>query len=139
MKNLVKNLFVFALIFISSIFVACGEKSNSFSENIALGKTIIGEVEFENSEEVKLEKNDSGWSVSGEIESMSPAQKSAFGVDDVSHVVVLKFTFDKERTIDYFKIKGETTKVYSTDKTVDGYVGSISDLIDSEDSEDRRQ
>ena len=60
----------------------------------------------------------------------------AFGIDGVTHMVVLKFLFDDERTIDYFKIQGETTKVYSTNKNDENYVGSISGLLDNESGED---
>ena len=47
-----------------------------------------------------------------------------------------KFVFDKERTIDTFEIKGQLTKVYSTDKNVQNYVGSLSSILDNEDGED---
>ena len=67
---------------------------------------------------------------------MSDLQKNVFGDESVSHVVVLKYLFDKERTIDSFEIKGKKTKVYSTDNSVENFAGSISDLLDNEPGED---
>ena len=136
MGKVMKSIFVLCLGLISFVCVACEKKTQKPAEEITLAKTILGEVEFKNSDKVKLEQNNDEWIVSGEIETMSPAQKSSFGVDDVSHVVVLKFEFDNERTIDYFKIKGETIKVYSTDKSDENYVGTISELLDNEKGED---
>lgn len=136
MKKIIKTFVSVCMVLVSIFLVACKKESKEYSEKISLAKTMIGEVEFENSDKVKLDDNENEWVVSGEIESMSSAQKSAFGVDSVTHVVVLKFEFDDERTIDYFKIKGETTKVYSTNKDDENYVGSISELLDSESSED---
>ena len=136
MKNMLKSIFIIFLGLISFICVACEKKDINQNEKISLAKTILGEVEFENSDKVKIAQNKNEWVVSGEIETMSFAQKSSFGVDDVTHVVVLKFEFDKERTIDYFEIKGETVKVYSTDKNEQNYVGSISDLLDNDEGED---
>ena len=118
-------------------FVACGEtKDCSVAEKVSLATTTLGEVEFENSENVKLEQDCDKVTISGEIDAMSTAQVAEFGKEDVSHVVVLKYLFDKERTISSFEIKGETTKVYSTDNTDENYVGSITDLLDSESDED---
>lgn len=136
MMKMLKSIFVVFFGLIALVCVACEKKMVIGNEKITLAKTVLGEVEFENSEKVKLDKDDNNWIVSGEIETMSPAQKSSFGVDDVSHVVVLKFEFDNERTIDYFKIKGETIKVYSTDKNSENYVGTISELLDNEKGED---
>ena len=136
MGKIIKSMFVVFLGLISFVCVACEKKSDKPAEEITLAKTILGEVEFENSDKVKLKQDNDEWIISGEIETMSPAQASAFGVEGINHVVVVKFMFDKERTIDYFKIKGETTKVYSTDKTDENYVGSISSLLDSESGED---
>lgn len=136
MGRVIKTTMILILGFISFMCVACNKKNNNISEEITLAKTVLREVEFENSEKVKLNQVDDGFVVDGEIESMSPAQVSAFGVEKVSHVVVFKCLFDKERTIDYFKIKGDTVKVYSTDKNDEGYVGSISNLLDNDASED---
>ena len=97
---------------------------------------MLGEVEFESLDKVKLSGGEKDYVVEGEIEAMTAAQKSAFGVEGVTHIVVVKFEFDDERTIDYFKIEGETTKVYSADKNDDGYVGSLTDLLDNDSSED---
>ena len=136
MRKMIKSIFFIFLGFVALVCVACEKKNLMSKEKISLAKTVFGEVEFENSEKVKLENNDGEWIVSGEIESISIAQKSEYGVEDVSHVVVLKFVFDNERTIDYFKIDGKTVKVFSTDKNDAGYVGSISELLDNEPGED---
>lgn len=136
MKNRLKFILSFLLMIITVSFVACGQNKKTVAEKITLDKTVLSEVEFENSDKVKLKQNGSEVVVSGEIESMSAAQKSTYGVDEVTHVIVVKFMFDKERTIDSFEIKGNTTKVYSTDKNDKNYVGSISSLLDNESSED---
>ena len=128
-------LMLFSAIFMC-VLVACGMEKGSFAESVSLDKTILNEVEFENSDKVKIENMENGYKITGEIEGMSPAQVSAFGDEDVSHVVVVKFMFDKERTIDSFEIKGKVTKVYSTNKDVENYVGKLSDLLDNESSED---
>ena len=136
MKKILKMMLSVCLILVSLCFVACGKDKDETVEKISLAKTMLGEVEFENADKVELSQEDDKWVVSGEIEAMSLAQKSAFGVDDVTHIVVVKFEFDKERTIDYFKIEGSTTKVYSTDETDENYVGAISELLDNESGED---
>lgn len=136
MRKIVKNTLIVILTFVSFCFVACGESKTKTAEEVTLAKTVLGEVEFENSEKVKLKQDENNVVISGEIEAMSDAQKSAFGVDGVTHVVVIKFMFDDERTIDSFEIKGSVTKVYSTDKTVENYVGSISELLENKPSED---
>lgn len=136
MRKLFKKMLVVCMIFISISCVACKNNEDKMVEKLTLAKTMLGEVEFENSEKVELDEEDGLYVVEGEIEAMSAAQKSAFGVDDVTHVVVVKLEFDKERTIDYFKIAGEAIKVYSTDKTDENYVGSLSDLLDNDSSED---
>lgn len=136
MKNLYKKFIGVISAILLFVMVGCGTNNKAFAEEITLGKTILGEVEFENSEKVKLEKEDDGYEITGQIEAMSPAQVSEFGDEDVTHVVVIKFMFDKERTIDSFEIKGEVTKVYSTDKNVENYVGSISGLLDNDEGED---
>ena len=124
------------LMFVVLTFVACKTPKIVFAESVTLDDVVLSEVEFENSEKVKIEKSDDGYKIMGEIESMSVAQVNAFGLDDVTHVVILKFEFDKERTIDSFSIKGNTTKVYSTNKDEENYVGSLSSLLDNEDGED---
>ena len=136
MRKMIKSVFVIFLGFVALVCIACEKKDLMTKEKISLAKTVLNEVEFENSEKVKLNQQDNKWIVSGEIESMLVAQKSSFGVDGVTHIVVLKFEFDNERTIDYFKIDGENVKVFSTEKNVEGYVGSISELLDNEPGED---
>lgn len=136
MKVIFKRLSLTLALLLVFIMIGCGVENKAFAEKVSLDKTILGEVEFENSEKVKLKSTDSGYVVYGEIESMSPAQVSEFGDESVSHVVVIKFLFDKERTIDSFEIKGNVTKVYSTNKDVENYVGTISSLLDNDSSED---
>lgn len=136
MKKLLKRIFCLSLMMMVGFFAACGSNSTKVAEKITLAKTILSEVEFENSEKVKLEQNDDQVKITGEIEAMSDAQKSAYGVNSVTHTVVVKFEFDKEKTIDSFKIKGDVIKVYSTDKNDEFYVGSISSLLDNESSDD---
>ena len=136
MKKLIKNIAILVSIFISFNFVACGEKKTVIAEKLTLAKTMIGEVEFQNGDGVKIEQEENKWIIDGKIEVMSDAQKAAFGSQDATHVFVVKLLFDKERTIDYLKIKGEITKVYSTDKNDEGYVDSISNILDNEDGED---
>lgn len=136
MKNLVKILTSFMMIILTVFIVSCGNEKSKTAESVTLDKTVLSEVEFENSDKVKLKQKDDVIEITGEIEAMSASQKSAFGVSDATHVVVIKFMFDKERTIDSFEIKGDVTKVYSTDKTKENYVGSISGLLDNESGDD---
>lgn len=146
MKNIIKKISIFVIILISTFgLVACEmtksdnanqNTKNTVAERIELNKATLGDVEFDNAETVKIDKNGNEFIVSGTISAMSESQKLAFGVEDVTHVVVLKYTFDKEKTISSFEIKGKTTKVFSTNKDVENYVGSISDLLDSESGED---
>lgn len=119
-------------------FISCGNSNNKnkIAEKVTLASTVISEVEFENSEAIKIEQKNDNVNISGNINEMSLSQKSAFGKDGVSYVVVLKFEFDKERTLDTFEIVGENTKVYSTDKSKENFVGLLSDLLDNEPSED---
>ena len=131
-----KILSVAILIVFGMGVVACDNKENVVAENISLSNAMIGEVEFQNSEDLKLDQDDGEWVVDGGIEAMTDAQKAAFGSSDVTHVVVLKLLFDKERTIDYLKIEGSVTKVYSTNKEDGGYIGSISSILDNDDGED---
>lgn len=136
MRDFIKRTFAIFVTIVSICFVACGKSETKIAEKITLAKTVLSEVEFENSDKVKLEQESSNVVINGEIEAMSKAQSSAFGVSDVSHVVVIKFMFDDERTIDSFEIKGDVTKVYSTDKTQENFVGLLSELLDNEPSED---
>lgn len=138
-KLLLSVMFVFALAF---TLVACGGKNNKdnekcdTAEKVSLTTATIGEVEFDNADTVKLEQDCDEVVVSGKIDAMSASQKSAYGVDDITHVVVIKFEFDKERTLKTFEIKGNVTKVYSTDNTVENYTGSLTELLDSAEDED---
>ena len=136
MRNILKTSIFLFICFLSIVCVSCKNQDGKTAEELSLAKTVLREVEFENSEKVELVQDENVFVVSGEVESMSSAQISAFGVNDVTHVVVFKFLFDKERTIDYFKIEGNTTKVYSTNKNDANYVGTISELLDSDASED---
>lgn len=139
MKKLLKIMPIFILmIAIFANLVACGENKNDekIAESVELSTALLGEIEFENSEMTKLEQEDSTVTVSGTIDAMSKSQKNAFGSDDTTHVVALKFTFDKERTISSFTIKGDKTKVYSDEKTEDNYAGKISDLLDNDKGQD---
>ena len=135
-RKILNSIFGFVLIFITLVCVGCKTQNKSFAEKITLDKTVLSEIEFENSEKTKISSMEDGYKISGEIEAMSAAQVSAFGVQDVSHVVVIKVEFDKERTIDSFTIKGNVTKVYSTNKNDENYVGPLSSLLDNEDGED---
>ncbi len=143
MKKITKSIVSFAFILLIAFsFVACGNKNKSddkncdISEKVTLEKVVLGEVEFENAETVKLEQNCDEVKVTGTINAMSDSQKSAYGVEDITHVVALKFKFDDKRTLKTFEIKGNTTKVYSTDNTLENYVGSLTDLLDNESDED---
>ena len=106
------------------------------AEKVELSKTTLGDVEFENADTVKIDDANNIYSVKGTINAMTDAQITAYGVPEVTHAVALKLTFDKEKTLSECKIQGNTTKVFSTDKNAENYVGSISDLLDSEDEQD---
>ena len=137
MKNLLKMATsVFLMIMLAFGLVACGSNDCKVKETVTLAKTVLGEVEFENGDKVTLKQECDMVVIGGNIDAMSAAELSEFGVEDVSHVVVLKFMFDKEKTIDSFEIKGGVTKIYSTDETNENYVGSITDLLDNEADED---
>lgn len=136
MRKFIKNTFIIFVAMITVFLAACGGIKDKVAEKITLAKTVLSEVEFENSDKVELKQTGENVKISGEIEAMSDAQRSAFGTSDVTHVVVVKFMFDEERTIDSFEIKGDVTKVYSTDKTIENYVGTISELLDNKSSED---
>lgn len=137
-KIILSFVFVFAIAF---SLVACGGKRENgeeckTAEKITLATVTLGEVEFENAETVKLEQDCDEVVVSGKIDAMSTSQKTAYGVDEITHVFAVKFEFDKERTLKTFEIKGNMTKVYSSDNTVTNYVGSLTDLLDSAEDED---
>ena len=118
MKNLLKMATsVFLMIMLAFGLVACGSNDCKVKETVTLAKTILGEVEFENGDKVTLKQDCDKVVIGGNIDAMSAAELSEFGAEDVSHVVVLKFMFDKEKTIDSFEIEGGVTKVYSTDET----------------------
>lgn len=136
MKKIIKNIFIVFVAMIAVCFAACGKTDGKTAEKVTLAKTVLNEVEFENSEKTKISQTGDDVKISGEIEAMSEAQKSTFGVSGVTHVVVIKLKFDEERTIDSFEIKGKTTKVYSTDKNDENYVGSLTELLDNKSSED---
>lgn len=141
MKRFFKGFFALALICLTCInLVACGDNargSNSDnSEKIELSTSVLNEVEFENSEAVKLEQKENNVVISGNIDAMSKSQKNAFGVDNVDHVVIVKLTFNREKTVSSFTIKGDVTKVYSDDETDENYVGKLSELLDNEQGED---
>ena len=97
---------------------------------------MLSEVEFENAKTVSIEQDSSVFTISGTIDAMSESQKTTFGVDEVTHVFVIKLTFDRERTLSYFELKGNTTKVYSTNSDDENYVGPLTDLLDNEEGED---
>ena len=48
----------------------------------------------------------------------------------------MTFSEHKERTLKTFEIKGNVTKVYSTDNTVENYTGTLTELLDSSEDED---
>lgn len=138
-----KKIFLTLSIFLCALavcfnFAACNknENSNKSGESVSLAETVIDEISFENSDATKISSDGKTYTISGKIEKMSDAQKNAFGVEDVSHVVCLKFVFDREKTLDNFEIVGAERKVFSTDKSVKNYAGSLSDLLDNNDGED---
>ena len=84
MKNKIKIIIGLFLAIVSICFVACGKNEKATAEKITLDKTILSEIEFENSDKVKIKQNGNSVLVFGEIEAMSPAQKNAYGIDHVS-------------------------------------------------------
>lgn len=143
MKNLLKLIGILPICLIICFgLIACNKTSSdnantkTVAETIKLSSTILDDVEFENSDTVKLDKKDNTYLVTGTINSMTKSQTIAFGVQDVTHIVALKFTFDKEKTLSSFEIIGNTTKVFSDNKDAENYVGSLSDLLDNESGED---
>ena len=144
MKKIIKSLcMTFVLLMMSFSIVACGsgeknkETPKQIPEKISLASSVmLGEVEFENADTVKIQQDADKVKISGTISKMSASQKNAYGVESVDHVVCLKFVFDKERTLSKVKLKGEIVKVFSSDSTEENYVGSLTDLLDNEPSED---
>ncbi len=144
MKKLLKIMLAFSLVlFLSVGLVACNETNDNKggsdskpAETVELTKAMLSDVEFENSEAVEIKQDDSTYTISGTIDAMSDSQKTAYGVEDVTHVVILKFTFDKERTLSEFEIEGSTTKVYSDSQDVENYAGSLTELLDNGENED---
>lgn len=132
------SLFMFSFLLAFSL-VACGgsqKKDDTISEKVELSKVVLNEVEFNNSEAVKLKQEGDEVEITGTIDAMSESQKTTYGVQDVTHVVALKVTFDKEKTLKLFEIKGNTTKVFSENSTDENYAGSLSELLDNESGED---
>lgn len=139
MKKIIKTMLTFAIVAVVSVCaISCGNNTNKcdVAEKVKLTKVVFNEVEFENAEAVKIKQECDRVEISGTVEAMSASQKNVFGDESVTHVVALKFEFDKERTLSKFEIKGNLTKVYSTNVADEHYVGSISDLLDNEKSED---
>ena len=58
MKKYMKVIICFSFIILSLIFVSCGQKKNNVAEKVTLDKTMLGEVEFANSEKVKIKQDD---------------------------------------------------------------------------------
>lgn len=140
MKKIAKVFFgvVCSLLIMTSV-CACGKNGNrecKTAEEVKLETVVLNEVEFNNGETVSLKQSCGDVEITGTIDAMTDAQKSVFGNADTTHVVSLKITFDKERTLDYFEIKGNVTKVYSTNSNDANYVGAITDLLDNESGED---
>ena len=137
-KYLKKYILLLMGMFVLFYVVSCRNKEKiiKVAEEISLANTVFNEVEFENSESVKIDQKLDLVIISGNIEEMSDAQKSVYGDDETTHVVVLKFMFDKEKTIDIFEIKGRQTKVYSSDSSVENYTGKLSAILDNDPEED---
>ena len=110
--------------------------TNAVAEKITLDSATLGSVEFENADTVSINQEGNVYNISGTITALSESEKNAFGDSSVTHAVVLKYTFDKEKTISKFELKGNITKVFSDNTSDENYVGSISDLLDSEENED---
>lgn len=143
MKKILKSLTTISFVMMFAVFmVACGSGTSEpdtgkiIPEKVTLATTTLSEVEFANADTVKLEQKNTDVTISGKIDAMSESQKSAFGVNDATHVVALKVSFDKERTLKTFELKGNVTKVYSSDSEVENYVGSLSDLLDNDGGDD---
>lgn len=128
-----------AVLVICFSFSACENETKSSeksAEKVELTTAMIDDVEFENSESTTIKQNEKDVVIGGRIDAMSKSQKNKYGVDEVTHVVTIKVTFDRERTISSFEIKGDITKVYADEKDVPNYCGKLSDLLDNEPGED---
>lgn len=138
MKKLKILFSLMIMIFMSASIVSCGLTGNDkkIAEKVELADVKFEDVDFKNSDAVELKQDDNVVTISGTIDAMSDAQKEAYGKDGITHVVTLKFKFDKEKTLSKFELKGNETKVFSDTTSVENYVGSITDLLDSEDDED---
>ena len=147
MKKILKFVMSIAVLFaIGFSLVACGNdvqmnqgnqnQANRVAEKMELANATLGEIEFENADTVRIAQDGNQVAVTGTVNAMSAAQKNAFGDENVTHVVSLKYTFDKEKTISSFELKGNVTKVFSTNENDENYVGRLSDLLDSAEGED---
>ena len=137
MKKIFKASFaIMFVLFLAIGAVACGQQKCSVAEKVSLTSAVLGEVEFSNADTVTLSQDCENVTIGGTIQKMSTSQTNAFGDPNVTHSVVLKFEFDKERTLSSFEIKGSKTKVFATDSSVENYSGSLTDLLDSGAGED---
>ena len=145
MQKFIKNAFMFMLVVLMGVaVVACGKKDDksgdgdkcSVAEEVELGSVVFGEVEFANADTVKIKQDCDEVEITGTIEKMSDSQKNVYGVEDVTHVAVVKVVFDKERTLESFELKGGLIKVFGSDDTVENYAGTLSSLLDNESGED---
>ena len=132
-------IFIIVSVFISGVICGCSFNNNltyKLSEKIELKTVVLNEVEFKNADNVSLNQTYDKVVVGGVVDAMTDAEKAVFGVDDVTHVIAVGLTFDKERTLSYFEIKGNNTKVYSTNSEDENYVGNLTDILDNESGED---
>ena len=128
------------VMFICFSAVACSftpnDEPKGVSEKVELSQATLGSVEFENADTVEIKQENDIVTVSGVITAMTDAEKTAFGIDDVTHAVTLKLTFDKEKTISSFELAGDTIKVFSDNENDQNYVGSLTDVLDNEENDD---
>lgn len=135
-KNALIGLVAFVIVFSVCACANMGDKDCKTAETVTLQNIVLSEVEFENSDTVELKQECENVEISGKIDAMTSAQKNAYGDNSVSHSVGIKIEFDKERTLSYVEIKGQKTKVYSTNNKDANYVGGLTDLLDNEAGED---
>ena len=132
--------FMLMALIVSLQIISCGSgrenNQNGIAEVVELTMAKINEVEFKNSKNVELKQEKNIATVSGIIDAMTNAQKEAFGDESVSHMIVVKLKFDKERTISKFEIKGNKTKVYSDSNSEENYAGKLTDILDNKENED---
>lgn len=140
MKKIINNLSLSVLLAIVFIMAcACGNLGGqdcATAEKVKLQNVVLNEVEFTNSDTVTLIQECDDVRIGGTISAMTDAQKNVYGTNDVTHVVALNVLFDKERTLSYVELKGNVTKVYSTNSEDANYVGKLTDLLDNESGED---